>query len=174
MKDFGRFPPKKQRRINYFSSVRVDEETLPDAVPQSPTSPPPESSSFAHKASDGNVGGGGGSGDGSSLKEAKKFKNVKGEDDIPAIVKALMEENEKLQDLIMRREREKHDVDLQKQKIEIQRKQIELEKHKIEHARWVEENKFLMMNLDTISDLRIREFFANEQEKIMKKREGIE
>ncbi|XP_073154055.1 uncharacterized protein [Henckelia pumila] len=148
---------KDLEKFSNFSQRTQRTSSHSDTVLESPiSSDNPELSSFSINLSDENVGGGSSSKRSEGVKKSKLKR--KKDEDMSKLVSTIQEENKKLRDLLVNTTTKKEEI-------------INVQKRKVEVSQWHGKNKILMMDVDSISDPRRREFIRKEQEKIMQKRE---
>ncbi|GAY56775.1 hypothetical protein CUMW_174420 [Citrus unshiu] len=148
--------PYFRRQSSEFVSSQSD-----SPAPESPTSASPDLSSFSLNINDEHVD------DCSTqqpigVKKAKEKKKVEGQNSL--VIDTIKEDNRRLYEIF-----KKGNEDRQ-QNYQIQMIRAQNEKNKLEMVTYREENKILLKDLNSISDPSLRQYFQNEQIKILQRR----
>ncbi|XP_057771182.1 glutathione S-transferase T2-like [Salvia miltiorrhiza] len=151
MKDFVKFDCPSQR-----SSFQAE------TPPESPISPD-GLSSFSINLSDGSGSGSGPTQRPDGVKKTKN-KRKKGED-MSNILQAIDQGNKRLEEIMDNSSTKKDQI------MQLQQQKIEAKKQALAFRKWEADNKILMIDTDNISDPIRRDYFKQEQTRIILKRQ---
>lgn len=156
MKDFQKFDCSSQNNRRPRSSF--ESETNPE-TPMSPET----LSSFSINLSDGSGSGSASAERPEGVKKAKNKRKVA--EDMSGILKSINEGNKRIGDLMDNSSAKKDQIIL------LQQQKIEAKKQALAFRKWEADNKILMIDTDNISDPIRREYFKQEQARIIIKRQ---
>ncbi|ESR55473.1 hypothetical protein CICLE_v10023446mg [Citrus x clementina] len=147
--------PYFRRQSSKFVSSQSD-----SSAPESPTSASPGLSSFSLNINDEHV-------DDCSTQRPIGVKKAKGkrkvEDQNSLVIDTIKEDNRRLYGILKKSSEDRQ------QNYQIQMIRAQNEKKKLEMVRYCEENKILLKDLNSISDPSLRQYFQNEQIKILQR-----